>query len=120
MVEPSNEITDAFTVLADTRRRYALYYLTRQEPPVSFESLVSHVAGWETDTAPDAVDDATLDAVGVELHHVHLPMLSEHGVVTYKANPGEIELVDDTDALQFLLDVARRSEFGEDVSTREP
>ncbi|SDD92854.1 hypothetical protein [Natrinema hispanicum] len=117
MAEPSTEITDAFTILADTRRRYALYHLTRQDAPVSFDNLVTQVAAKETDTEPDAVDNESFNAVASAMHHVHLPMLSERGVVTYEANPGEIKLVDDPSSLQPHLDAARRSELGSDTPT---
>lgn len=110
----STEVTDAFTTLADPLRRYVLYTLSQQETSVGFETLATRVAAWSKDCSSDAIDGATIETVRAELYHVHLPKLTDIGVITYQDNPGEIDLTGDTEALQPFLEVARQVELGDD------
>ncbi|TKR27960.1 DUF7344 domain-containing protein [Natronomonas salsuginis] len=119
MTETTGAVTDAFTALTDPVRRYVLYYLTNQEAPVSFDSLTTQAAAWDTDSEPDAVDDETLAEVRTALYHVHLPKLADLGVITYEANPGEIALTDDTDSLDPFLEPARQADLGTGTPTEQ-
>lgn len=110
-------VTEAFSTLADARRRYILYYLAEQETPVAFERLVTRVATWRTDRPPDAVDDTTLGAVRTALHHRHLPKLADQGFITYQDDPGVVALTDEIDTLEPFLGPARRMDLGADVPT---
>lgn len=117
MAKSPEAVTDAFTTLANPVRRYVLYTLAEQEGPSEFDSLATQVTAWRTASDPDDVDDATLADVRMDLHHVHLPKLADLGVITYKDNPGEISLADDTDSLESFLDPARRADFGTTAPT---
>ncbi|MFC7215916.1 hypothetical protein ACFQO4_17745 [Saliphagus sp. GCM10025334] len=81
MGESTEAVTNTFSILADSVRRYVLYYLDEQETPVSFDRLVTRVAAWHTDSDPDTVDDATLSEIRTALYHVHLPKLTEAGYI---------------------------------------
>ena len=83
MGESTEAVTNTFSILADSVRRYVLYYLDEQETPVSFDRLATRVAAWHTDSDPDAVDDATLTEMRTALYHVHLPKLTEADCIAW-------------------------------------
>jgi hypothetical protein len=77
-----------FELLADQRRRYALYYLKHMTGErVSFETVVEKIAEWE---ALDGEQDATeLRArVAESFRRVHLPRFVDAGIVEYVATAG--------------------------------
>ncbi|ACM58991.1 DUF7344 domain-containing protein [Halorubrum lacusprofundi] len=75
----SSGITDdqLYRVFADPVRRTALAVLDDTSTPTSLETLAY---GIESD--PEA-DVACVDACSVALHHRHLPILDEAGLVDY-------------------------------------
>jgi hypothetical protein len=52
MTESTDAITNTFSTLADSVRRYVLDYLAEQEAPVTFDRLAVQVAAWRTDCVP--------------------------------------------------------------------
>lgn len=68
--------------IRNTRRRYALYYLYRQNQPVPFADLVDQVAAWENCTTPDEVTTDQRNSVYAALKQLHLPYLEERNLVT--------------------------------------
>ena len=76
----------AHRCLADDRRRTILDYLEETDDrTVRFDDLVDYVAERETHSpAPDRKN------VAASLHHVHLPMLAEHGIFDYDARTNTI------------------------------
>ncbi|WP_435349764.1 DUF7344 domain-containing protein [Haloarchaeobius sp. HRN-SO-5] len=107
--------TDAFATLADPRRRYVLYYLHQHDAPVGLNALATQVAAWSGDTAPEAVEQTTVDRVRTELYHAHLPKLEALGVITYRDDAREVGLADNTEMLQPYLESARQSELAVDT-----
>lgn len=75
--------TDVFAVLADDRRRVLLRRLVRRDRWLSLDELAREVAAAEA--AGNGGGDATggLSGVRTALHHVHLPTLDAHGLVSY-------------------------------------
>lgn len=78
--------------LADRRRRFVLSYLVDTDGrSVAFEELVDAAVRAETDSlAPDR------RSVAVALHHTHLPMLADRGLVEYDRNRGVVTTTDRT------------------------
>ncbi|WP_266077851.1 DUF7344 domain-containing protein [Haladaptatus caseinilyticus] len=72
----SDDLDALMEVLADHRRRYALYYLRRQDDAVTIGELARQLTGWDSDM--DTSDEKYILA---ELHHKHLPKMEEVGVV---------------------------------------
>lgn len=64
-----------YRILASDRRRLALDALAERESPVSVEGLAVQIV--------DDDSEEEFDRVVVALHHVHLPMLADAGVVDY-------------------------------------
>lgn len=75
---------DVFDLLAATRRRYAIHYLSKTDDGVAtLEDLVDAVASWETETSPGDVPDDFRRRVEASLHHTHLPKLADANIIDY-------------------------------------
>lgn len=68
--------SEYYRLLANDCRRQALAILQEVGPALTVEELAA-------DIADESSPDHTSDVVAIELHHVHLPMLDDAGVVTY-------------------------------------
>lgn len=92
-------------LLSNRRRRYALYYLRRQDGAVTVEELAQQVAAWEPDSTPDE------ERVLADLYHCQLPRLDDAGAVDYDSADGYVSLVEPTDEpLTEYLELAAREE----------
>ena len=72
---------DRHRLLASDRRRVALEILAESRVPIDFEGMAAEIA--EREAGSETVDEATVERVAVDLHHVHLPLMAELGVVDY-------------------------------------
>lgn len=73
-----------FELLANERRRFAVYALL--EPPagmIAFDDLVDAVAELEAADGRGSGTDERRRSIAADLHHWHLPVLEDVGVVTY-------------------------------------
>jgi len=106
---------ELFSVLADWTRRTVLFHL-RQHRAATHAELVDVVV---------ELTEAELEAphrVEVALHHVHLPILTASGLVTYNEATGVVESVGIHDEIGEWLDLAVRREIrlGDSAGTSEP
>lgn len=92
-------IDETLRVLADHERRYVCYYLDR-EGRIGVDELARLVAATKADGHPEA-DDLTSTAVA--LRHVHLPTLSDAGIVEYDREEGTAKLSEDAPFVRELL-----------------
>lgn len=65
-------------------RRTTLYYLTTCTHPVPFEELVDTVARQECESNIGDIPAEVYDEVAMDLHHTHLPKLSEWEIIDYE------------------------------------
>lgn len=93
----SRSLDAIFELLADQRRREALYVLDRREGPITVAELADEVA---------TVVEAGPERVAIALHHVHLPKLADAGVVSYDAEARTALLADGGDRFHRYLHVA--------------
>jgi DNA-binding transcriptional ArsR family regulator len=76
---PTSDLDELFEVLANGQRRQILAYLDGIDDNVAaFSDLIEHVADGSVGESTDA-----RERVAVNLHHNHLPKLSDAGVVEY-------------------------------------
>jgi hypothetical protein len=68
-------------LLSSARRRHTLDALATLTLPVALEDLAAAVAAREADQPAGAGEPA--ERVAVSLHHVHLPLLDDRGVLDY-------------------------------------
>lgn len=76
--------TDAHRVLSSARRRVVLDVLEDRRTEVALDDLSAAVASQEDDVA-------STKRVGITLHHEHLPMLDDVGLVDYDAEARRVE-----------------------------
>lgn len=81
--------SEYYRVLAAQRRRVALDVLAGRTAPVDLEELAAAIAARELDGG-DA-GEGPVRRTAISLHHVHLPMLSETGVIDYDPGAGRVE-----------------------------
>ena len=90
-----------FELLADERRREALYALYRREDPVPVADLAEEVAS-AVAVGPEHVANS--------LHHVHLPKLADAGIVEYDVEAKTVRLADAFDRFHRYLHMAAKDE----------
>lgn len=95
-----------FDLLSKERRRYALYYLERQDGPVSVDELAEQVIEWETDPAAVSLPEERFERVEIELHHNHLPKASEAEYVEYDPESEEVEITGTPPEFNAIISVA--------------
>jgi hypothetical protein len=88
-------------LLADQRRRAALYVMYRRADSVSVTELAEAVA---------SVGKAGPERVAVSLHHVHLPKLAGARIVDYDPGAATVGLADGAERLYPYLHVAASDE----------
>lgn len=69
-------------LLADERRRLTMSVLSGRSGALQLDELATAVA--EREVTANRVTEDVVERVTVALHHVHLPKLSESGVVDYE------------------------------------
>lgn len=74
---------EVFRALADRRRRDALLCLLEEDSALPLETLARETAARGRDQRPAAVPAAEIDRVTVLLHHSHVPILADVGLVEY-------------------------------------
>ena len=74
-------------LLSAERRRAALEVFDEWGGHYELEELAAAIASLEVDVEPDP---AHVEEASVMLHHVHLPMLSDMGVVSYDEETNRI------------------------------
>lgn len=100
----ASPLDDLLRALASSRRRAVCrYFETSGDDAADVEELVEYVVSAER---PERVDDRTDHRLEVEvtLHHVHIPLLSDvglveydhqHGTVTYRGDSSPGSLLDE-------------------------
>ncbi len=78
--------TDCHRLLADERRRTLLDVLGDSTLPVDLTTLAEDLATHDED------DAATVDELAISLHHRHLPMMDDLGVVDYDTDSRRVEV----------------------------
>ncbi|WP_217471954.1 DUF7344 domain-containing protein [Haloterrigena gelatinilytica] len=103
-------LTVLFELLADRRRRYALYYLqTASDDVVGFDAVVTQLANWETRLETEPTNDHR-EEIEIALHHEHLPKLEDHDIIDYDSESETIRYRDGFPKRTWL-EQARTEEF---------
>lgn len=94
-----------FEVLSDSRRRYLLFLL-RGGSEWSLSEVATKIAAWENGLPERAVDEGERTRVYISLYHAHVPLLCEHGVVTFDETTERISPGPDADRVVAVLAAA--------------
>lgn len=76
-------------LLAVERRRLALDTLADETRPSDLETLAREMAARESESG--TTDEETIEQVKISLHHSHLPVLAEVGVIDYDPETHRID-----------------------------
>ncbi|MFC7080902.1 DUF7344 domain-containing protein [Halorussus caseinilyticus] len=91
-----------FDALSNERRRYALYYLSREEV-ANEDELARYVAARERGRSPSALSESAYERVRSDLHHKHLPRLADYGLVEFDPRSRVVRFRNPTRTLATLL-----------------
>lgn len=106
-------LDEVFSLLADRRRRYALYHLRERagtgdrEVSVGLRDLAREVAAFEQGTDPEQVLEDEYERVYLGLQHNHVPRLADAGVVEYDREQSTVAVVEVDEPLSACLELAR-------------
>jgi hypothetical protein len=103
---------EAFTLLSNRRRRFALHYLQQHDDTVDLGDLAEQVAAWENDTTVPEVSAAERKRVYTSLQQVHLPRMDESDVIAFDDRAGAVRLGPTAEDLDLYVELVE----GRDVS----
>lgn len=81
--------SERYRVLEAERRRLVLAILAEQMTSVGLLELATEIVAREAGN--DTTDEEAIERVAITLHHTHLPILDEKGVVDYDLRSQRIE-----------------------------
>ncbi|MDG5777843.1 transcriptional regulator [Haloarculaceae archaeon H-GB2-1] len=111
-------ISGTLDVLSKPERRCILYYL-REHESASLEKLVDLVTGWLHAMTGDTAGPGDDQRIRTSLHHVHLPVLVDRGILTYDEANGNVELESLSTFTDRILDVTLDAETELPTEIRE-
>ncbi len=95
-----------FEVLANSRRRYLLHYLSQRVGAVAMGDAAEQIALWEEDASHDRYERVLTDLV-----HCHLPMLDDAGLVNYDSILETVTHEESAECLAPFLEFVAHDDF---------
>ncbi|MFC4246600.1 hypothetical protein ACFOZ7_06270 [Natribaculum luteum] len=92
-------MSDVYDALSNERRRRVLSALSEETTPVDVAELAHTVATAETADRPRGTPDEHVTQVHTSLHHVHLPKLTDLGLVEYDPDAETVDCVVDVNSV---------------------
>jgi hypothetical protein len=80
-----------YDALSNSRRRHVIRQLDDAEAPLGLRELAAALAEWEDGCEPG---DRRVAEIQSTLYHIHVPKLSEAGIVRYNKADREVSLTD--------------------------
>lgn len=80
---------DVLASLIHKRRRITLFVLAEYDRPLARVALAREIAAHETED-DESVDSVPIDTICISLHHIHLPKLTEAGLIEYDICSGTV------------------------------
>lgn len=103
---------ETFTLLSNTRRRYALHVLTDEEDgPYRLGDLAEQIAAWENDVPVERLSSNQRKRTYTALQQTHLPKMSEMGVVDFDKDRGVVEPTAAIEDVDIYLEVVSGREI---------
>lgn len=101
MVRDGRLATDeVHSLVAAQPRRVVLSYLFDANRSATWRELVQASAVALTESAPEELTGTEAEEIQIALHHMHLPMLEDHDVITWDVVTGDVALTDKADVLE--------------------
>jgi len=102
---------ELFEVLSNSRRRYAVHAIKREDGVTEVGDLAEQVAAWEYETDVEGVSYDERKRVYTALQQSHLPKMDEADIVEYDKNRGVVEPTPALGDVDVYLDVVRGREI---------
>ena len=113
--EPTLSRDDAFEILSNRRRRFALHHLQHNGERAELGELSERVAAWENDSGVQEISASERKRVYTSLQQFHLPKMDDKGVVEFDDREGVVELTPAAEQMDVYLEVVE----GNDVPWRQ-
>jgi hypothetical protein len=105
--QPSNSseipLEAVFTVLSDEYRRIVLTYLLQENKLVAVDELVNHLLE-EPQSGDKFRQDEVRESVAIALHHIHLPMMDDVGMIEYDPEQNEVKITEIAQEIESSLE----------------
>lgn len=88
------DMDQIFGVLRNSRRRYALKYLSMEREVITMSDLAEQVAAWECNKEVEQLSSKERKRVYVSLYQSHLPKMADASAIEYDQDRGTIECGD--------------------------
>ncbi|MGM0604955.1 MAG: DUF7344 domain-containing protein [Halobacteriota archaeon] len=88
-----------FDLLSNSRRRFVLHYLKREDGPVSLSDLAAQIASVENDIPVEDLTSQQRKRTYVSLYQTHIPKLEDAGAIEYDSESGLVILADGADEI---------------------
>lgn len=102
---------ELFEMLANSRRRYILHALMREDRPLEIGTLSAEIAAREDDVALEEVTSKDRKRVYTALQQSHLPKMDRTGVVEFDSNRGTVAPTPALGDVEIYIDVVRGREI---------
>jgi DNA-binding phage protein len=109
--EPTEQ--EVFDILANRRRRYALYALLNDDT-ATIGSLAERIAAWENECTVAEVTPTERKRVYTALQQSHLPKLERTGLVTFDRETGRVRPTDTVGEMDIYLEVVGEEQLSWD------
>lgn len=99
----TEQVSELLDVLANRRRRYAVYCLHTFATPMALADVTDEIVRFEMDTEPTTVPDVRKQ-VYTDLYHRHLPKLAAVEIVKFDTEENLVDVGPDADMLKPYLE----------------
>lgn len=101
---------ELFEMLANSRRRYILHTLMREDRPLEIGTLSTQIAAREDGLEPTEVTSKDRKRVYTALQQSHLPKMDEAGVVDFDSDRGTVSPTPALKDVEIYIDIVRGRE----------
>lgn len=99
----SLSLDTVYTLLSHNRRRAVLDLLLTHDRALTLTDLRNEVVEWEENAEITEIPGEKVKQVHTELHHVHIPKLTEAGVVIYDTDRKIVEPTEELSQIEPFL-----------------
>lgn len=90
--------------LANSRRRFIVRYLRRQDRRVNLRDLVDQLVRWENGSDPGSVSPDERKSISIAIRRTHLPTLAEANLLEYDPKRETVEPTEALGRVEFSLE----------------
>ncbi|WP_083902808.1 DUF7344 domain-containing protein [Natrinema versiforme] len=99
----SLSLDTVYTLLSHNRRRAVLDLLLTHDRALTLTDLRNEVVEWEENAEITDIPGEKVKQVHADLHHVHIPKLTEAGVVIYDTDRNVVEPTEELSQIEPFL-----------------